>query len=167
MRRLVDRMDAAGILDSTIVVITGDHGEEFNDNKANYWGHTGNFTEYQTQVPMIIYVPWEKPRRVDTVTAHVDIPPTLLQEGLGCDQDVRDYSNGRNLFGPAGPDRPLVISSYVNHAVVMGDDVFVVYPMYVQKYKLDDINAKAGAPSADLAKEAIEEMHRFYGKPHH
>ncbi len=159
---LIGHLETSGILDNTIVIVTSDHGEEFNDNGANYWGHTGNFTEYQTRVPMVIYVPWEKPRQVTKVTAHIDIPPTILVEGLGCATNVKDYSNGVNLFGPIPAERPLVISSYVNHAVVVADDVMVVFPMYVQKYKLNDIKAKAGLPPADRSQEAMIEMNRFF-----
>ncbi|MCI0452402.1 MAG: sulfatase-like hydrolase/transferase [Candidatus Latescibacteria bacterium] len=159
---LLDRMEASGALENTIVVITSDHGEEFNDNRANYWGHTGNFTGYQTRVPMIVYVPGTAPREVTEATAHVDLPPTLLIEALGCGEDVDAYSNGRNLFGPLAGERPMVVTSYVNHAIVMGDDVFSVFPMYVQKYKLWNIEKKADAPRPELAKIAMEGMYRFY-----
>jgi SLT domain-containing protein len=56
----------------------------------------------------------------------------------------------------------VVIGSYVNYAVVIGDDVSSVFPMYVQKYKLWDINAKAGTPCAGLVRKAMEEMDHFY-----
>lgn len=160
---LIDRMEAAGILENTIVVVTSDHGEEFNDNGKNYWGHTGNFTRYQTQVPLVLYVPWKEPRRVTSVTSQVDLPPTLLQEGLGCGHDARSYSNGRNLFEPLPDVRPVVSSSYVNHALIMGDHVYAIYPMYVDKYRLDDVGSPAGPPVPDLVRQAMEEMRRFYG----
>lgn len=159
---VLDDLEKSGALENTIVVITSDHGEEFNDNKANYWGHTSNFTGYQTRVPLIVYLPGKAPREVHEMTAHVDVPPTLLIEGLGCGQDVDAYSNGRDLFGSLEGERPMVVTSYVNHAVIMGDDVFSVFPMYVQKYKLWDINEKAGTPKPELAKLAMEGMYRFY-----
>jgi membrane-anchored protein YejM (alkaline phosphatase superfamily) len=159
---LLDRMEAAGMMDNTIVLITSDHGEEFDDNGENYWGHTSNFTGYQTRVPMILYVPWREPRRVDAVTAHVDIPPTLLVEGLGCARNVRDYSNGVNLLAEIPRERPLVVASYVNHAIVLGEDVLVVYPMYVQHHRLWDIEAKAGSPPAEMALRVMDEMNRFH-----
>jgi uncharacterized protein len=162
--RLLQRMGSEGLLDSTIVVITSDHGEEFNDNGSGYWGHTGNFTEYQTRVPLIVYVPWLPPRVVKTATAQVDIAPTLMQEGLGCGQNVEDYSNGVNLFGPLPSLRPIIISSYVNHALIVGDDVFVTWPMYVQRYKLNGSKEKTGWPSNDLVLQAANEMGRFHGK---
>jgi len=161
---LLSRLEAQGILGNTIVLITSDHGEEFNDNKANYWGHTSNFTGFQTRVPLIVFVPWREPRHVSEVTAHVDIPPTLLAEGLGCGLNVSDYSNGRNLFGPLDAERPVVVSSYVNHAVIVGEDVYSVYPMYVQRYKLWDVKQKGGDTRTDMMRHAMEEMHRFYGE---
>jgi membrane-anchored protein YejM (alkaline phosphatase superfamily) len=73
-----------------------------------------------------------------------------------------DYSNGRNLFGPLDEERPLVIGSYVNHALIMGDDVYAVHRTHVQTYKVRDIKARAAAPRADLMEKAMEEMQRFY-----
>lgn len=160
--QIIERLEASGLLHDTIVIVTSDHGEEFNDNRAGYWGHCGNFTEYETRVPFMMYVPGQKPRQVTGRTTHIDVPTTLVQSVLGCEGDARDYSNGRNLFGPLPDERPLVIGSYVNHALLMGDDVYAVYPMYVQKYKVTDIKTPAAAPRLDLMRTAIEEMHRFY-----
>jgi uncharacterized protein len=164
---LLERMEAQKLLDDTIVVITGDHGEEFNDNKDNSWGHTGNFTKYQIQVPLIVYVPWQQPRQVTAVTSQVDIPPTLMQEGLGCGQNTRDYSNGLNLFGPLPDRRPVVVSSYINHALILGEDVFVSWPLYMQRYKLDGSSHNVGWPAGDLLNEAVTGMGLFYGREEH
>jgi uncharacterized protein len=161
---LLERMEAQKLLDDTIVVITGDHGEEFNDNKDNSWGHTGNYTAYQTRVPLIVYVPWQRPRQVTAVSSQVDIAPTLMQEGLGCGRNTRDYSNGLNLFGPLPDRRPVVVSSYVNHALILGDDVFVSWPLYMQRYKLDGSSGNVGWPAGDLLNEALTGMSVFYGR---
>ncbi|HEX7881060.1 MAG TPA: sulfatase-like hydrolase/transferase [Candidatus Eisenbacteria bacterium] len=160
--RLLGRMDEMGVLENTIVIITSDHGEEFDDNHASYWGHCGNFTEFQTRVPMIIHVPWKEPRVVMARTSHVDIPPTILQEGFGLGTEAGDYSNGCNLFSPLENSRPMIVSSYVNHAIVVDDDVYVVNPTHLEKYKLSDIHAKAGSFTPATSKRAIEEMSRFY-----
>lgn len=160
---LLRRMEAIGLLDNTMVIITSDHGEEFNDNGRNYWGHTGNFTAYQSRVPLIVYLPTEQPRRVTAVTSGVDIPPTILEAGLGCPADADAHSNGLNLFAPLDDVRPVVVSSYVNHALIVDDDVFVVWPMYVQRYKLDNLGAEAGWPDPVHLQRALREMARFYG----
>jgi uncharacterized protein len=164
---LLERMEAQKLLEDTIVVITSDHGEEFNDSKDNSWGHTGNFTTYQTRVPLIVYVPGRQPRQVTAVTSQVDIPPTLMQEGLGCGRITKDYSNGLNLFGPLPDRRPVVVSSYINHALILGEDVFVSWPLYMQRYKLDGSSDNVGWPAGDLLNEALTGMSLFYGREEH
>jgi membrane-anchored protein YejM (alkaline phosphatase superfamily) len=160
---LLERMDADGLLDDTIVVITSDHGEELNDNRDNSWGHTGNFTKYQTRVPLLVYVPGRSPRQVTAVTSQIDIAPTLMQEALGCGGEVRDYSNGLSLFGPLPERRPVVVSSYNHHALILGDDVFVSMPLYMQRYKLDGSTENVGWPAGDLLDQAVTGMSLFYG----
>jgi len=159
---LLRRMRAAGLLENTIVIVTGDHGEEFNDNRNNTWMHGGDFTKYQTRVPLIIYAPGHAARRVSTITSEVDIAPTILQEALQCGWNARDYSNGFNLFGPLPERRPIVVASYVHHALVLGEKVFEVWPMFVRRYTLDGSKAVSGWPDAETTRTVLEEMTRFY-----
>ena len=160
---LLQRMRAAGMLENTMVVITGDHGEEFNDKRDNSWLHGGDFTRYLTSVPLIVYAPGRAGRRVSTVTSEVDIPPTILQEGLQCGWNTRDYSNGFNLFGALPERRPIVVGSYVNHALIVDRNVFVTAPMYVQRYDLDGVKATAEWPDATMMRWALDDLTRFYG----
>lgn len=160
---LLRRMRASGLLENTIVIVTGDHGEEFNDNRDNTWMHGGDFTQYQTRVPLIVYEPGKAGRRVSTVTSEVDIAPTILQEALHCGWNTRDYSNGFNLFGQLPEHRPIVSASYIHHALILGDKVFVVWPMYVQRYDLNGRKTVTGWPDAQMMRAAMEEITRFYG----
>lgn len=162
MGDLLGRMRAAGMLENTIVVVTSDHGEEFNDNRDNTWMHGGNFAQYQTRVPLIVYAPGKASRRVSTVTSEVDIAPTILQEALHCGSNTRDYSNGVNLFGQLPKKRPIVVASYIHHALILGDKVFVVWPMYVQRYDLTGKKTVTGWPDGEMMHEAMEGITRFY-----
>jgi membrane-anchored protein YejM (alkaline phosphatase superfamily) len=159
---LFQRMRAAGMLENTIVIVTGDHGEEFNDNRDNTWMHGGNFAQYQTRVPLIVYEPGKAGRRVSTVTSEVDIAPTILQEALHCGWNARDYSNGVNLFGQLPERRPIIAASYIQHALIMGDKVFVVWPMYVQRYDLTGRKTVTGWPDGQMMIDAMEGITRFY-----
>lgn len=159
---LLRRMRAAGMLENTMVIVTGDHGEEFNDSRDNTWMHGGNFTQYQTRVPLIVYAPGRAGRRVSTVTSEVDIAPTILQEALHCGWNTRDYSNGVNLFGPLPARRPIIVASYVHEALILGDEVFVIWPMYVQRYDLTGRKTVTDWPDAQMMRAAQEEMTRFY-----
>ena len=112
---------------------------------------------------MVLYMPGRTPRRVTETTAHIDVPTTLIERICGA-RDMRDFSNGYDLFGPLPRQRPIVMASYVNHAVMLGDDVFVVFPMYMQRYKVSDVKARGGHPSPELMRIAMEEMTRFTGQ---
>lgn len=94
----------SGHLEDTIVIISSDHGEEFNDNKLNYWGHNGNFTEYQAKVPMVVYWPGKAPAVIDYRTSALDIAPTILTEALGCTNPTSDYSAGHSVWNMAERD---------------------------------------------------------------
>jgi membrane-anchored protein YejM (alkaline phosphatase superfamily) len=161
---ILDELESSGMMDETVIVITTDHGEEFDDNGAGYWGHGSNYTQYQTRVPLVLYYPGKEPEVVTRPTAHVDIPTTLIQDVFGVRNEITDYSNGRNLFDDRSGDRPLVIGSYFNHAFVIEDNVYAIFPAYTRQYRLDDINAKAANPRADLVRTAMEESTRFYAK---
>lgn len=102
MQKVLDYLKDKNLLDNTIVVISSDHGDEFNDNKLNFWGHGGNFTDAQIKVPLIIHWPGKKPANIEYVTSHLDLVPTLLPEVLGCSNPTNDYSVGASIWKEAG-----------------------------------------------------------------
>lgn len=85
IQKVLDYLEEKHLLDETIVVISSDHGDEFNDNKLNFWGHGGNFTDAQIKVPLVIHWPGKKPANIEYMTSHLDLVPTLLPEVLGCE----------------------------------------------------------------------------------
>jgi membrane-anchored protein YejM (alkaline phosphatase superfamily) len=87
-------LKASGEYENTVIVVTSDHGQEFNDTKQNYWGHNGNFSKWQTHVPMSIIYPDKAPQRFNHLTSHVDVVPTLMENVLGCEGDYQQYSQG-------------------------------------------------------------------------
>lgn len=158
---LLDRMNELGLLEETLVVVTTDHAESFNDNGANYWGHGSNFTQYQTRVPLIIHFPGRTPRRVHARTTHLDVPPTLLAGPLGCATDPGRYSDGIDLSGELPDERPMVIASYVNYAVIVGDDVYESRPLGLKSYKLNDVTREADPPDPATVREILAALGRF------
>ena len=160
--KVLNAVDSLGLMSNTIIIVTTDHAEEFNDNRKNYWGHGSNFTMYQTKIPLIMYVPGREPKKIDYRTSHIDIVPTLLQEFLGCTNDPQDYSNGENLYRLQEESRPLVIGSYVNHAFLIGDNVYEIYPFETKSYRMDDIRAKVPRPPFKKVKRIFQEISHFY-----
>lgn len=97
--RLLDELASQGELDDTLVIVTGDHGEEFAEH--GYWGHTGNFTAEQVAVPLLLRGPGVAPGVEHRPTAHVDVPATLL-ELLGADPTLRQaWCTGASLLAPS------------------------------------------------------------------
>jgi len=54
---LLERLDARGLLDDTLVVVTSDHGEEFADNRetAPNVGHATNLSLQQIHSPLLVW----------------------------------------------------------------------------------------------------------------
>ena len=96
--KIIKQLEEKNLLENTIIVITGDHGQEFNDNKKGYWQHGGNFSKYQIQVPMLVF-DFSKPKKeYNHLTLHYDIAPTLMQSVLGVKNPIDDYSSGQDLY---------------------------------------------------------------------
>ena len=55
--RILNVIEASGEMSNTLFILTGDHSNELNDNKLNFWGHNGNFTDAQIKVPFVIIDP--------------------------------------------------------------------------------------------------------------
>jgi membrane-anchored protein YejM (alkaline phosphatase superfamily) len=111
---MIEALRSRGLLESTLVVVTGDHGEELYEN--GFFGHTSNFTPQQVHVAFAMSGPGVV-RGVETrPTCHVDVPTTLL-EILGADPATRgDWSQGESLLAP--PDeRDRVIAGWQEVAV--------------------------------------------------
>lgn len=123
--KIWDLLTAKGLLDDTIVVITSDHGEEFNDNKGNFWGHNGNFTDAQIKVPLVIHWPDKRHQEIDYLTTAYDITATLMLDALNCLNNVGDYSIGSSLWIPKKNDW-FVSGSYQNSAIIETDRIIVI-----------------------------------------
>lgn len=154
-----------GLFKNTIIVVTADHGEEFNDEKLGYWSHGTAYTPYQLQVPLFVYWPGMKPKVIQYKTTHFDIVPTLLKNVFGVTNPMADYSMGRSLF-EAG-DRPFIIAgSYDDYAVVGKNQITRIYPG--GDYIINHINGWH-IPNAQLdartMSEAYEQLNRFYAEP--
>src|SRR5699024_9037457 len=95
-------MRRKGLMDDSIVIITGDHGQEFNDTGLGYWGHNSNYSRFQTQVPLIIHWPGKGQGQITYLTTHYDIGATLMKRVLGVDNAFAATSVGHDLFEAGG-----------------------------------------------------------------
>jgi membrane-anchored protein YejM (alkaline phosphatase superfamily) len=95
LQRVINFLRQNNLLASTIVVITGDHGEEFMEKGR--WGHNSAFHQEQIKVPLILWVPGHEHAVIENMTSHLDISPTILRL-LGVKNPRLDFSLGYDLL---------------------------------------------------------------------
>ena len=125
--RVLDALRERGLWENTVVMLTSDHGEEFDDSGEGLDEHGSGFSRHQLQVPMLLHWPGREARVVQRRTSHYDVAPTLVTHLLGCTNPPSDYASGNDLLGDSAWDW-LVAGSYYNYAIVEPDQVTVVFP---------------------------------------
>ncbi len=156
---VLDALRARGLWDRTVVIVTSDHGYEFDDSHLGYVGHATAFTPHQLRVPLIVHWPGNSPRDFTHRTSHYDLAPTLLGGVLGCTTDPADYSVGRSLF--AGENWPwLIAGSYNSYAIVEPDTIIVSQNGLIEILGHD--YRPGGRLHASVVSDALGVMRRFY-----
>ena len=152
------------LLQNTIVVITADHGEEFNESHQDYWGHASDYTTWQLHTPMVVYWPGQSPKIVPHLTTHYDLVPTIMTKTLGCTNPISDYSVGVPLLTKG--KRPFFIAnSYIDYAIIKGDRVTRIYPE--GNYGIHRLNGQP-IPNAELnlqtLKKSFNQINQYFNK---
>jgi arylsulfatase A-like enzyme len=77
---LMERLKELGIYDSSLIILTSDHGEEFYDH--NGWEHGHTLYDELLKVPLIIKLPESQfaKTRISTIVRLIDVMPTILDE---------------------------------------------------------------------------------------
>lgn len=96
--RLFRELERSGLLESTIVIVTSDHGEQFWEHGS--WGHGQTLHDHQIRVPLLLWLPPRLGFRAERVESEqvelIDLYPTLF-ELVGI--ELRHAVHGRSL-GP-------------------------------------------------------------------
>lgn len=77
---LMERLKELGLYDSSLIILTSDHGEEFYDH--NGWEHGHTLYDELLKVPLIIKLPESQfaKTRIPTIVRLIDVMPTILDE---------------------------------------------------------------------------------------
>lgn len=162
VKEVLAALQSRDLLKNTIVLITGDHGEEFDDNRLGFWGHASNFTRYQVQTPLIVYWPGEQPAVFHHQTSHFDVVPTLMTRMLGCLSPINTYSVGADLL-ELKPRSYFVLSSYTNIGILESDKVTTIFPSgHYQVNRLDGQAEQKVAINKPVMIKAFQEMRQFF-----
>jgi arylsulfatase A-like enzyme len=120
--RFLGALEARGRSANSLVVVTADHGEEFNDH-GSMEGHGWTLYDEVVHVPLIFRLPGEDPAgvEVDTLAEHIDVAPTILA-GLGLELP-REFQ-GRSLWpvltGESPPEEPRLSFSHTRRFTIKG-----------------------------------------------
>ncbi|HAS6107643.1 TPA: DUF3413 domain-containing protein [Vibrio vulnificus] len=164
--KVLNKLKESGDLENTLVIITGDHGQEMNDNKLNFWGHNSNFTDAQVNVPFAIFGPGVDPAKMqwstEALTSHQDVVPTLMKHYLGVTNDVKDYSIGEDLLGDAVKRDWIISSNYSGYAIITEDNILEVSGGGQYQF-MDKTNRqlKEQQPNFTYLQQALEQISRF------
>jgi arylsulfatase A-like enzyme len=93
---LLEKLKRLDLYDSTLIVFTSDHGEEFYDHKS--WGHGHQLYDESLKVPLLMKFPGSRFRgsKISNIVSLVDVMPTILEElGIDCSEHSLD---GKSLF---------------------------------------------------------------------
>jgi hypothetical protein len=105
---LLDELEDRGLLENTLVIVTGDHGEEFGEH--GIFGHGNSLYFESLRVPLVMTYPPRLPSNLRvaatasirdiaaTILDVVDAPPTLPGRSL------------RSLWEKAQPDTAIALS---------------------------------------------------------
>ncbi len=156
------------LMESTVVIITGDHGEEFYEH--GYWGHTSAYSPEQVKVPLVFYLPGRTGCTVDYITSHLDLPATLL-DLLGSVNSPWSYSLGSSLMNEE-QRREYVVSSGWDDFAVIDTTVTLVFSSETynigafevrdRDYHLLQDSHQALTMRMDRLREVMGGMARFY-----
>lgn len=92
--QLLTKLEKAGRLENSIVVITGDHGEEFWEDGT--FGHSFRLDDWQTRTASMIRFPTPITNSY-TTTSHADFLPTAF-DYMGVKADWRSFATGKSLL---------------------------------------------------------------------
>ena len=134
IKKVLDLLKDNGYDENTVIVITSDHGEEFNDNGDNFWGHNSNFTNAQIKIPLIIKWPGKGRGSVDMTTSAYDLTATILPEVFGVTNPISDFSIGQNLFN-LKPVNYVLCGSYLENAIVEKDRIVLIDELGMLRFK--------------------------------
>jgi arylsulfatase len=106
LARLLGALEARPDWEHTVVVIAGDHGEGLGQHGEA--AHGGTWEE-QLRAPLLMRIPGEAPRRVDTLIATVDVIPTLLGRlPASALAGLLPQASGRDVLAPGARSLPLL-----------------------------------------------------------
>ncbi len=110
LAELLSELDAVGLAEDLLLVVTGDHGLRYENEYASLDEQLGD-PEVSYHVPFLLYAPGliDQPVHITHQTSHVDLAPTLLDlVGIRTDGMLH---HGSHVLDPKLADRVVFLMS--------------------------------------------------------
>ena len=160
--RFMESLNSSSMADDTIVIVTSDHGREFDDNGLGYIGDGTAFSNAQLRAPMLIAWPGKEPADFSHRTSHHDLPVTLLQDVFSCENPPREYSIGNNLYSGTSWEWTMA-GSYSSHAILEPGQVIISTRGGFTEVRDQNYQPVSGSNlNATVIREAMEAQSRYF-----
>jgi arylsulfatase A-like enzyme len=151
--RLLDELQALGLFDSSIIILTADHGEELRERHTV--GHGGTLFNEQINIPLLIKYPGSnRSTAVSSPVGLVDLLPTLLDY---LDLPVEHEIAGSSLLSESA--RPVFSeTSWGGYRSVIRDQLKLIHHIDSRRYQLFDLDQDPGERDDLLARPFAPEL---------
>jgi Sulfatase len=159
VKKIVDALRASNRLERTIVVVTGDHGEEFWEHGV--FGH-GFFhlSNEQCEVPLVMRIPGGPTTTRYRYTSHADIFPTIFDAmGLA----TVSFMNGKSLLGYE-PSLDVAVSGFgvtgtnFDRRMLVAGDGLEVHWLDVAPFDVTEVANDAGDAVASPQPSRVDDL---------
>lgn len=179
---ILERLKAKGLLDKTLVVVAGDHGEGLGDKVET--GHGIFLYEETLRVPLIFHnlKTFPRPRVVESAVRLVDVAPTIL-EMIGLKSEATDMQ-GQTLTPwirkKAGADLDSLVETFYPRenfgwselvGIVSGPWKYIqaprpeLYDLKNDPGERSDLASSSTARAGELRKKLEQELLRLSARP--
>ena len=135
--RLVEFLKSSGQWDRTVLVITGDTGQAFNEH--GFAAHANKLYDEVMRVPLIIHAPGLAAGRDQRLAQHVDVPPTVLEL---LRLPAHPSFQGRSLLGTPSPQSPaflVVQSPLASQVAIVQGHLKLIFDVPTGRFHLYDL----------------------------
>lgn len=140
--RVLDALRERGLLETTAVVLTADHGEAFNEHGS--YRHGYSIYEEEIRVPLMLRLPGIAPQIIPEARSAIDLARTIAElldvapkdtwRGTSLLRDLEGKPEARDIL----VDTPELISGIARRAFLRGDKKLITE---ARKDKLFDLSA--------------------------
>ena len=114
VEKLVAGLDARGVLDDTLLIVVGDHGEGFGEHRR--YQHDAVIYEEGIHIPMVLAgAGVSAGQRIDGLRQNVDVAPTIL-DALGFRPQGGQF-DGKSVLSTPGHEELFVSCHYQNYCM--------------------------------------------------